>query len=148
MPIALAASAFSLWLIFKRYLTKSPLDNLPGPLSTSFLFGKYFSLLKGFAYLFENVRKFAVAEAQDEGRQRTDLLTEVVLAYAESVRGRQWEEVREGREGLTGQRHPSVNPNRGLGLRQGRARELAWKRPRRRPATKAKAVPNDLSILT
>ncbi|EIW61050.1 cytochrome P450 [Trametes versicolor FP-101664 SS1] len=39
VPIALAASAFSLWLIFKRYLTKSPLDNLPGPPPTSFLFG-------------------------------------------------------------------------------------------------------------
>lgn len=87
-------------------------------------------------------------EARDEGRQRTNLLTEVVLAHAESVRGRQWEEVREEREGLTGQRHPSANPDRGLGLQQGRARELAWKRPRRRPAAKAKAVPNDLSILT
>lgn len=66
-----------------------------------------------------------VAEARDEGRQQTDLLTEVVLAHAESVRGRRWEEVREEREGLTGQRHPSANPNRGLGLQQGRARELA-----------------------
>ncbi|OJT04914.1 hypothetical protein TRAPUB_4294 [Trametes pubescens] len=39
VPVVLAASAFSLWLIFKRYLTKSPLDNLPGPPPTSLLFG-------------------------------------------------------------------------------------------------------------
>lgn len=45
MPIAIAASVFSLWVLFKRYLTNSPLDNLPGPPPTSFLLGEYISLL-------------------------------------------------------------------------------------------------------
>ncbi|EIW61057.1 cytochrome P450 [Trametes versicolor FP-101664 SS1] len=38
-PIALAAFSLSLAFIFRRYLTQSPLDNLPGPPPTSFLFG-------------------------------------------------------------------------------------------------------------
>lgn len=77
VPVALAASALSLWLIFKRYLIKSPLDNLPGPPPTSFLFGKYFSLLQGFACLFAHVRKLV--------RYQTPTELEAVGSYRQYI---------------------------------------------------------------
>ena len=39
--VILATTLYALWRVFRNYLVAHPMDNLPGPPPSSFLFGMY-----------------------------------------------------------------------------------------------------------
>ena len=39
--VMICAGTWFLWRLFRRFFVKTTLDNVPGPTSTSFLYGEY-----------------------------------------------------------------------------------------------------------